>query len=175
MKGELAAINELANRGELLVKGELEKNNTSERIIIVESIKAAVEYLRETEGNILTATGALELYEYTELPDYEERVYSRVLSNGRIIKACESLGIRKRHLIGMTGPFSKLMNYAMLKDYHIRYFVTKDFGISNGFLEKMEAALELGVTLIVVAAPCNDEWGREEEIIKCLKGRSTLE
>ena len=87
------------------------------------------------------------------------------------MKACEDLGIRGKHLIGMTGPFSKLMNYAMLKDFNIRYLVTKDSGISNGFIEKMEAALELGVTLIVVAAPYHEEAGREEEVIKRLKDK----
>ncbi len=172
VKGELAAINELANRGELVVPGELDKNNNSDRIIIVESIKAAVEYLQETQGNVLTTTGALDLYEYTKLADYKERLYSRVLPNGGIVKACENLGISGRHLIGMTGPFSKMMNYATLKDYNIRYLVTKDSGISSGFLEKMEAAMELGVTLIVVAAPYNEEEEKEEEVVKRLKDKA---
>ena len=87
--------------------------------------------------------------------------------------ACEELGIRGRHLIGMTGPFSKQMNQAMLKDYQIRYLVTKDSGISSGFIEKMEAALELGVTLIVVASSYQEETGREEEVVKRLKDKAT--
>lgn len=114
----------------------------------------------------------MEIYEYTELEDYRERLYSRVISNSAIMKACENLGISGRHLIGMTGPFSKMMNYATLKDYDIRYLVTKDSGISSGFLEKMEAALELGVTMVVVAAKHHKEEGREEEIIKCLRDRT---
>ena len=169
VKGELTAIYELANRGELVVKGELSKDTDSDRIIIVESIKAAVDYLKDTTGNILTTTGALEIYEYTKLDNYADRLYSRVISNSDIIAACEGLGIKGRHLIGMTGTFSKEMNKVMLKDYNIHYLVTKDSGISSGFIEKMEAALELGVTMIVVAAPYQKETGREEEVVKQLK------
>lgn len=169
VKGELTAIYELANRGELAVKGELSKDTESDRIIIVESIKAAVDYLKDTTGNILTTTGALEIYEYTKLDNYADRLYSRVISNSGIIAACEGLGIKGRHLIGMTGPFSKEMNKVMLKDYNIQYLVTKDSGISSGFIEKMEAALESGVTMIVVAAPYQKETGREEEVVKQLK------
>ena len=132
-----------------------------------------MDYLNEVEGNVLTATGALEIYEYTKLEHYEDRLYSRVISNSAIMAACEELGIRGRHLIGMTGPFSKQMNQAMLKDYQIRYLVTKDSGISSGFIEKMEAALELGVTLIVVASSYQEETGREEEVVKRLKDKAT--
>ena len=57
----------------------------------------------------------------------------------------------------------------MLKDYNIHYLVTKDSGISSGFIEKMEAALESSVTMIVVAAPYQKETGREEEVVKQLK------
>lgn len=137
----------------------------------MENIKAAVEYLKDTEGNILTTTGASEIYEYTMLPDYEKRLYARVLANSGIIKACEKLGISGSHLMGMKGPFSRLMNYATIKNYDIKYLVTKDNGISTGFIEKMEAALESGATLIVVAAPFKDEEGREKEVIKLLKDR----
>ena len=71
----------------------------------------------------------------------------------------------------MKGKFSKRMNFAMLKDFHIRYLVTKDAGISSGFLEKMEAAFELDVKIIVVAAAYSEEEGREHEVVKCIRDR----
>lgn len=164
VKGELEALKELATRGELSVKGELTENEDSDRIIIVESIKDAVEYLKDTQGNILTATGSMELYEYTKITDYKDRVYCRVLSHSGIMMAAEKFGIEGRHLIGMTGPFSKNMNMAMLKEFQIHYLVTKDAGILSGFLEKMEAAMELGVTLIVVASPYEEKKDKEETL-----------
>ena len=68
----------------------------------------------------------------------------------------------------MQGPYSKGMNCAMLKDFNIRYFVTKDSGISNGFIEKMEAALECSVTLIVVASNYHETEENEQEALKYL-------
>ena len=56
------------------------------------------------------------------------------------------------------------MNKTMLQEFDIQYLVTKDAGISSGFLEKMEAALELGVTLIVVASPYDEKKDREETL-----------
>jgi precorrin-6x reductase len=82
------------------------------------------------------------------------------------------MGIKGKHLIGMSGPFSRMMNYVMLKDFDIRYLVTKDAEISNGFIEKMEAAFDLGVKIIVVAGSCSEEEGQEEEIVKRLRDRS---
>ena len=64
------------------------------------------------------------------------------------------------------------MNHAMLKDFNIRYLVTKDAGISSGFLEKMEAAFELGVKIIVVASAHSEKVGDEEEILKLLRDRT---
>ena len=123
-----------------------------------------MDYLKDTEGNILTTTGSMELYEYTKIKDYKNRIYCRVLSHSGIIQAGEKIGIEGRHLIGMVGPFSKNMNKAMLQEFDIRYLVTKDAGISGGFLEKMEAALELGVTLIVVASPYDEKKDKEETL-----------
>lgn len=169
VKGELAKIEELATRGELSVIGELTKNSNGERIIIVESIADAVDYLKDTEGNILTTTGGLEIYEYTKLPGYKDRVYSRVMASSGLMHACEDMGISGRHLIGMYGPFSKMMNSAMIKDFDIKYIVTKDYGISTGFIEKMEAALEMDATLIVVASNYTEQQENEEEVVKQLR------
>ena len=99
-------------------------------------------------------------------------MYSRVRPNHQIIGASEELGIRDRHLIGMRGPFSKMMNCAMIKDFNIRYLVTRDSGISSGFIEKMEAALESGITLIVVASAYHEENVREEEVVKMIRDHS---
>ena len=65
-----------------------------------------------------------------------------------------------------------MMNHVLLKDYDIRYLVTRDSEISSGFIEKMEAALELGVTMIVVASEYNEESGREEEVVKMIQDKT---
>ena len=91
------------------------------------------------------------------------------MASSDVLRACEDLGICGRHLIGMYGPFSKNMNCAILKDFDIQYLVTKDYGISTGFIEKMEAALEMDATLIVVATGYSEREGQEHELVKRLK------
>ena len=75
-------------------------------------------------------------------------------------------------MIGMAEPFSRLMNLAMLEDFDIKYLVTRDAGISSGFIEKVEAAFELGVKIIVVASAHSEKAGHEEEILKLLRDRA---
>ena len=53
----------------------------------------------------------------------------------------------------MQGPFSKELNVALLKQYHIKTLVTKDTGGYGGFREKAEAAREAGCALLVVERP----------------------
>lgn len=145
-----------------------------ERIIWVDSVKEAAGFLVNTSGNVLVTTGSKELSEFTALEHWEERIYARVLPSFHVISACEEMGLKGKHLIGMQGPFSEEMNRAMIKQYDIRYLVTKEAGTAGGFLEKMKAAAECGIPVIVVGRPAKEtgvsvkeardilfEWGKK--------------
>lgn len=124
--------------------------------IYVDSTEDAVEYLKNTVGNILLTTGSKELAQFTKLPDYENRIYARVLSLVSVMETCREYGIEGKHLIGMQGPFSKEMNVAMLRQYDCRYLVTKDSGKAGGFPEKIEAADACGVIPVIIGRPSED-------------------
>ena len=72
--GQSAEISETEDR---VAGGE---RTQGERIIYTESVQEAVEYLKKTTGNILIATGSKELHLYTEIDNYRERCFARVLS-----------------------------------------------------------------------------------------------
>ena len=133
------------------------KSRHQNRAVYVESAEAAVEYLKNTKGNILLTTGSKELVTFTELPDYKERLYARVLSLTSVLEACLDYGIEGKHLIGMQGPFSKEMNVAMLRQYDCAYLVTKDSGKAGGFQEKMEAAEECKATAVIIGRSLKEE------------------
>ncbi|HIY19516.1 MAG TPA: precorrin-6A reductase [Candidatus Blautia avistercoris] len=133
------------------------ESQREEQAVYVENIKGAVEYLKETKGNILVTTGSKELSAFTELPDYQERVFARVLSLPSVIEECARLKIQGKHLIGMQGPFSRQLNEAMLRQYNCTYLVTKDSGTAGGFREKYEAALSCGAVPVVIGRPPRDE------------------
>ena len=128
------------------------------RIVPVGSVARAAEYLQDQTGNILVTTGSKELERYTAISGYRERLYVRVLPNPDILKHCISLGIEGDHLIGMQGPFSTQMNCAMIKEYGIRWLVTKDSGVQGGFPEKLQATEQTGIRCIVVGRnPINED------------------
>lgn len=136
-----------------VVREELAPNEEQGQIHYVEDVPGAVEFLKKTQGNILVTTGSKELAAFTSLPDYENRVYARVLSLPSVVQACAGLGFTGSHLICMQGPFSTEMNQAMLRQWQCRYLVTKDTGHAGGFQEKCQAARQQGVQLVVIGRP----------------------
>ncbi len=142
--------------------------------VYAKDIRAAVEYLSGTDGNILAATGSKEIEEYTRLKDYKERLYARVLSVAGVTEKCEQLGIRGRHLICMQGPFSAEMNAALLREYQIAWFVTKESGKAGGFPEKYEAARRAGTKLVVIGRPEEEDGYTLEEMRGILKKKLGL-
>ena len=125
----------------------------SQEAVYVDSTEDAVRYLAGTQGNVLLTTGSKELAKYTELPEYQERLYARVLSLPSVMNDCSTYGITGKHLIGMQGPFSKEMNTAMLRQFDCKYLVTKDTGKAGGFQEKLDAACECGVIPVIIGRP----------------------
>jgi precorrin-6Y C5,15-methyltransferase (decarboxylating) len=145
-----------------------------EEMIEVTSVEEAVDYLKTTEGNILATTGSKELSKYTELPDYANRVFARVLSTGEVAAACEKLGFVGRNLICMQGPFSEAMNAAMLQQFDCKYLVTKETGKAGGFEEKLRAAKRAGAKVVLVGRPPEQEGYSYEEIQRMMRVRLEL-
>ncbi|MEE0203288.1 precorrin-6A reductase [Faecalicatena contorta] len=131
-------------------------------IVIVNSVAEAVEYLKTREGRIFISTGSKELRLYTAIDHYKERCFARVLSTKESVEESVELGFKGSHLIAMQGPFSKELNTAMLKYTGADYFVTKESGKAGGFEEKLEAARETGVTLVVIGRPAETGYSVEE-------------
>lgn len=152
--------------------GENERSGECEiagaRIIPVDSIEEAVAFLKETKGPVLVTTGSKELYKYKELPDWENRIFARVLSLPQVVSDCAALGFYGSHLIAMQGPFSTEMNLALLDSTKARWMVTKESGKAGGFEEKEEAAFRAGAGLIVIGRPEEDGISLKEAV-ECLE------
>ena len=113
---------------------------------------AAAYMLERLPGNVLLTTGSKELDVFAK-PGLVERCYPRVLPMMNSLSRCLELGFPPKNIICMQGPFSKELNVALLKQYHIKTLVTKDTGGYGGFREKAEAAREAGCALLVVERP----------------------
>ena len=139
--------------------------DTADGLRFFETAAGAAEYLKTTDGNILLATGVKELPDFAELPP--ERLFPRILPTVENLEACEALGIPHRNIIAMQGPFTKELNAALLRQKQIARFVTKDGGRTGGFPEKLEAAAETGVELLVLTPP-DDEGVSMETLLETL-------
>lgn len=144
---------------------------TAEEIAVVESVEAAVNFLKTTEGSIFVTTGSKELAKFTALPDYQNRVYARVLATPEVVTQCTEAGFTGPHLICMQGPFSKELNLAMLRSIGAAWMVTKEAGRAGGFEEKMTAAKEAGVKVVLIGRPQEQAGLSIEEGVKLLAER----
>ena len=122
-------------------------------IIYVSSVQGAVDFLKEHPGRVLATTGSSELGLYTHIPDYQNRIFARILSTAESMEIAAGLGFQGKNLICMQGPFSEELNIAMLRSVGADFLVTKESGVTGGFPEKVRAAKRTGVTLIVVSRP----------------------
>ena len=129
--------------------------------MVVDSAEAAAELLADREGNILLATGMKELPAFAAIPP--ARLYPRVLPTGESIAACERAGIPHRNILAMQGPFSTELNEALIRQFRIAFLVTKDGGKAGGFQEKVQAAKNTGIELVLIRRP--EETGETFEEI----------
>lgn len=141
-----------------LKREEDETQNISyENIVYCSSKEACIEALQHTDGNILLTTGSKELVSYCVLNKEKERLFVRVLPAMESLQICKEQGITANRILALQGPFSVEMNEAMLKQYKIRYLVTKQSGKAGGYQEKIEAAKRQGVFVYVIGRPKETE------------------
>lgn len=121
--------------------------------VYVDSPEEAIAYLSAREGNVLLTTGSKDLVRYAQLPNFDERLYPRILPDAESLAIAQSSGYKRSHIICMQGPFTTEVNTAMLRQIKARFLLTKETGASGGFGEKLAACTEAGATAIVIRRP----------------------
>ncbi len=125
-------------------------------LIYFDDIQNAVEYLNKFDGNIFATTGSKELYKFKDLTGLCERLIVRALPFEYALSHCKDMGIPPKNIVLMQGPFDKLMNIALFKKYDAKFLITKQTGKTGGFDEKILAAKELSIEVIVISKPYDD-------------------
>ena len=142
-----------------------EKSGTPEGARVFADADGAAAWLADTGGNILLTTGAKELRSFAPLGG--ERLYPRVLPAQESIAACEAAGIPRSNILALQGPFTQELNEALIRQYHIRFLVTKDGGRAGGFTEKAAAAAATGTELILLRRPEENGLDYETVLARC--------
>lgn len=138
-------------------EGVMEKSEPeAPPLVRVADSAEAVAYLAATQGAVLLTTGSKELDVFCSLPDFEKRLFVRVLPMAEVIERCFALGYGGKQIIAMQGPFSYTLNVALLRHYDCRYLVTKNTSQAGGMDEKIAAARDNDVTVVLIERPVQE-------------------
>lgn len=135
-------------------------------LLMAQDTEQAAHLLEEIEGNILLTTGSKELPAYRQVKGFAERFYPRVLPLANVVESCLALGIPAAHLIAMQGPFSQEMNLAMIRQWNISCLVTKESGKTGGVDQKLAAAKQAGISVLLIRRPSEQVAGWSLQALK---------
>ncbi|QUL56588.1 precorrin-6A reductase [Paenibacillus tritici] len=125
------------------------------RLILVHSYEEAAHKAKELKGSIMLTTGGKTLGVFAEelLGDPDIRLTVRLLPCLENLEKCLRLGIEQRNIIALQGPFSREMNEALYRQYGTQVMITKESGAEGSVDEKLYAALDMGLYVILIMRP----------------------
>ena len=104
------------------------------------------------EGGVLHFAGANTMADIVEHVSVE-RFYPRILKVKSSIDKCNALNIDPDHIIPMTGAATKEENIDLIVKYDASVMITKESGEIGGVIEKIEAANEKDIAVIMIKRP----------------------
>lgn len=133
-----------------------ERKNLNENLLnnnlYFENISDIINFISNISENILVTLGSNQIENFKELNNLN-KIYFRILPTKIAIEKLENCGILAKNIIAIQGPFSKEFNSAILKNYNIKYLITKESGTTGGELEKLQSAQENNVTTLILKRP----------------------
>ena len=133
-----------------------ERKNLNENLLnnnlYFENISDIINFISNISENILVTLGSNQIENFKELNNLNN-IYFRILPTKIAIEKLENCEILAKNIIAIQGPFSKEFNSAILKNYNIKYLITKESGTTGGELEKLQSAQENNVTTLILKRP----------------------
>lgn len=147
-----------------------------EKLYRVTDFTEAADLAARLGGTVFLTTGSRQLKVFTSAPSLVgHRLVARVLPDAGVIAECTSLGLTAKDIIAMQGPFSQELNAALFKAYQAEAIVMKNSGAIGGSDTKITAAIELGLSIVVIDRP-QIEYPQivytREEVLSYAKGLS---
>ncbi|MEG0132731.1 MAG: cobalt-precorrin-6A reductase [Clostridium sp.] len=130
-------------------KSTLDTFPKNDLIVEVPNYEDLGEILGSVDGCILNTTGSRNIGKILDL-NVENRIVHRVLPSLKVMEEVFDLGVKVEDLIFIKGPISYELNKAFIKEYNGKALLTKDSGPQGGTYEKIKAAIDLGIKVIVV-------------------------
>ena len=139
------------------------KNIDTSHIHYVESFDDAGKLIAESfnEGNVLHFAGANTMEDILKYV-LAERFYPRILKVESSLEKCEKLNIDPDHIIPMKGAASLEENIELIERYDASAMITKESGEIGGVVEKIQAANETDIAVIMIQRPKIDELNKND-------------
>lgn len=122
---------------------------------LVDSFADAAALLPRLGRRAFLTIGAKQLKHFAALHD-SLVLFARVLPSPVSVQQALDAGFAPDRILGLRPPFSQAFNRAILTEYQIDVLVTKASGIEGGVREKVLAARELGVAVLMIRRPEED-------------------
>ncbi|PLT33178.1 precorrin-6A reductase [Bacillus sp. V5-8f] len=145
-----------------------------EKLSVVDSYEKAADLAATKKGVVMLTTGSKTLQIFTErlLGNPNIRLVARMLPRIDNMEKCEQLGLPQKDIVAIQGPFTKEFDRALYKQYDVTVMVTKESGKVGSVDEKVEAAKELGIEIILIGRPqinYGTVYSKFEDVMKALK------
>ena len=146
----------------------LESIDTS-HIIYVDSFDEAGKLIESEfpQGSVLHFAGANTMADVVKYVSVD-RFYPRILKVESSLVKCSQLDIDPEHIIPMTGAASLEENIDLIERYGASVMITKESGEIGGVIEKIEAANETDISVIMIQRP-KIEMLDENDIVSDMK------
>ena len=115
------------------------------------------------QGNVLHFAGANTMEDVLKNVS-ADRFYPRILKVESSLEKCESLGIDPDHIIAMTGAASCEENVELIEKYNACVMITKESGEIGGVIDKIEAANETNIAVIMIQRPQIKEVNKKDMV-----------
>ena len=115
------------------------------------------------EGNVLHFAGANTMEDVLKHVSVE-RFYPRILKVESSIEKCEKLGVDPTHIIPMKGAASLEENLELIEKYNASVMITKESGEIGGVVEKIQAANEKNIAVVMIQRPKIDDLNKNDMV-----------
>lgn len=118
----------------------------------VDDVNEAINKCNVLSNRIMLTTGFNNLKEFIKLNETKEIVV-RVLPIAEHIRKCVEMGIHPSNIVAMQGPFSVELNKSLFNHFKIDTIITKESGKEGGVIEKVQAAIDCGINVVLIKRP----------------------
>lgn len=112
----------------------------------------AADVLPSLGSRAFLAVGSRPLVHFAGLHD-RIVLFARVLPAPLSLSQALEAGFTQERVLGLRPPFTREFNRALFTEYRADVLVTKASGVEGGVVEKVEAALDLGMNVLMVRRP----------------------